>query len=41
MMRSSGILFADLKKALEREQKLIVKLGSIEFHPKLMALTPK
>ncbi len=41
LMQYGGFLFADLRTVLERERKLIVKLSSIEFHPKTVLLTPK
>jgi hypothetical protein len=34
------ILFADLWSALDREVKLVAKMGSIEFHDKSVVLTP-
>jgi len=34
-----GILFADVSKALERELKLVSKMGSIQFHDKTVLLT--
>lgn len=41
VMKFSGILFTDVRAALERERKLIAKLGSIEFHPHAVVFTPK
>ncbi len=41
LMQYGGILFTDVRAALERERKSIVKLGSIEFHPHVVAFTPK
>jgi len=35
------ILFADLWGALDSEKKLVSKMGAIEFHPKMVILTPK
>jgi hypothetical protein len=33
------IIFADLRSALERERKLVMKMGGIEVHPKTIILT--
>lgn len=41
LMAYGGILFADLFTALDREKKLVAKMGSIEFHPQLVILTPR
>lgn len=41
LMRYGAFLFADVCHAVEREQKLVAKLASVEFHPKLIVLTPK
>lgn len=41
LMQYSGFLFNDVRSALDRERKSIVKMGSIEFHPKLIVLTPR
>jgi len=41
LMEYGGILFSDVRTALERERKSIVKLGSMEFHPHLVVFTPK
>ena len=41
LMQYGGILFADLRAALERDRKSIVKLGAIELHPKSIAFIPK
>jgi len=41
LMQYGGILFDDVRAALERERKSIVKLGSMEFHPHLVVFTPK
>jgi hypothetical protein len=40
IMKYGDILFADLWAALERERKLVSKMGAIEFHPKTVTLTP-
>jgi hypothetical protein len=37
-MRFGDAIFADVWSALERERKLISKMGAIEFHPKTVAL---
>ena len=34
-----GILFADVWSALERDIKLVARLGSMEFHDKNVVLT--
>ena len=41
LMEYGGILFADVFAALDRDRKLVTKLGSIEFHPQLVILTPR
>jgi len=41
IMKYGDILFADLWSVLDREKKLVAKMGTIEFHPKLVILTPK
>jgi len=39
LMEFGGIIFADLWSALEREHRLVTKMGVIEFHPKNVVLT--
>ncbi|MFN2509352.1 MAG: hypothetical protein ABR589_11340 [Chthoniobacterales bacterium] len=41
LMQYGGVLFADVRNALDRERRSIVKLGSVEFHPKTIFFTPK
>jgi hypothetical protein len=41
IMKYGDILFADLWTALDREKKLVSKMGAIEFHPKAVILTPR
>ena len=41
LMEYGGILFADVFQVLEREKKLVAKMGSVEFHPQLVVLTPR
>lgn len=41
IMKYGDILFTDLWTALDRETKLVSKMGAIEFHPKTVTLTPK
>lgn len=41
IMKYGDILFTDLWAVLDREKKLVAKMGTIEFHPKLVILTPK
>jgi hypothetical protein len=41
IMKYGDILFTDLWAALDREKKLVLKMGAIEFHPKAVILTPK
>lgn len=41
LMKYTGFLFDDLRPALERERKSIVKLASFELHPKLVVFLPK
>jgi len=41
IMKYGDILFTDLWAVLEREKKLVAKMGTVEFHPKLVILTPK
>jgi hypothetical protein len=40
VMKYGEILFTDLWAALDREKKLVSKMGGIEFHPKTVILTP-
>ena len=39
IMQLIGFIFADLWSALERERKLVAKMGSIEFHEKSVLLS--
>ena len=41
VMTYGGIIFQDLFTALDRDKKLVSKMGSIEFHPQHVILTPK
>ena len=41
IMKYGDFLFTDLWGALDREKKLVAKMGAVEFHPKLVILTPK
>jgi hypothetical protein len=41
IMKYGDILFTDLWAAFDREKKLVAKMGTVEFHPKLVILTPK
>jgi hypothetical protein len=41
IMKYGDILFTDLWAVLDREKKLVSKMGTVEFHPKLVILTPK
>ena len=41
IMKYGDILFTDLWTALDREKKLVSKMGAIEFHPKTVILTPR
>jgi len=41
LMAYVGIMFADVFQALDREKKLVSKMGSVEFHPQLVILTPR
>lgn len=41
VMQYGGILFQDVWGALDRDKKLVAKMGSIEFHPQQVVLTPK
>ena len=41
LMEYGGILFADLFSALDREKKLVGKMGAIEFHPQQVILLPR
>ena len=41
IMKYGDILFKDLWGVLDPEKKLVSKMGSIEFHPKTVILTPK
>lgn len=39
IMQFGDIIFADLWSALDREHRLVAKMGAIEFHPKNVVLT--
>jgi hypothetical protein len=41
LMKYADFLFARLWTALDHDRKAIAKMGSIEFHPKLVVLTPR
>jgi hypothetical protein len=41
IMKYGDILFSDLWSVLDREKKLVAKMSTVEFHPKLVRLTPK
>jgi hypothetical protein len=41
IMKFGDVLFTDLWAALDREKKLVSKMGTIEFHPKTVILSPK
>jgi hypothetical protein len=41
IMKFGDILFTDLWTALDRERKLVSKMGAIEFHPKTVILVPR
>ena len=41
LMRLGDFLFADVRSAVERDRKSLAKLGSIEFHPQMVVVTPK
>ena len=41
LIQYGGIVFSDVRAALERERKSIAKLGSIEFRPHAVILAPK
>jgi hypothetical protein len=41
IMKFGDILFTDLWAALDREKKLVSKMGAIEFHPKTVILTSR
>ncbi len=41
LMEYGGILFQDIFTALDRDKKLVSKMGSIEFHPQQVVLIPK
>ena len=41
LMKYADPLFADLWAALDRERKSVSKMGTIEFHPQAVVLTPK
>jgi hypothetical protein len=40
IMKFGDLLFADLWTALARERKTVSKMGSVEFHPQSVVLTP-
>jgi hypothetical protein len=39
LMRGLDVIFADVWSALDRERKLVSKMGTIELHPKSVVLT--
>jgi hypothetical protein len=41
IMKLADPIFGDVWTALEREKKLVMKMGSIAFHPQTVVLTPK
>ena len=41
LMQQAGILFQDVWTALDRDRKNVIKLGVLEFHPKVVLLAPK
>jgi hypothetical protein len=41
LMQYSGFLFSDFVAALDRERRLVVKLGAVEFGPKTIILYPR
>ena len=41
LMQFGDFLFADVRAALEREQKSIAKLGGVELHPQTIAFLPR
>jgi hypothetical protein len=41
LMKYADLLFSDLWSALDRERKSVAKMGTIEFHPQAVVLTPK
>jgi hypothetical protein len=41
IMKFGDILFTDLWTALDREKKLVSKMGTIELHPQMVILFPK
>ena len=41
LMEYGEILFRDISTALDSEKKLVLKMGTIEFHPKIVTLIPK
>ena len=41
IMKFGDILFTDLWTALDREKKSVSKMGTIEFHPQTVILSPK
>jgi hypothetical protein len=41
LMQYVDVVFKDVAGALERERKSVIKLGSVELHPKLVVLTPR
>ena len=41
IMKYGDVLFTDLWAVLDREKKLVSKMGVVEFHPKMVILTPK
>ncbi len=41
LMHYADLIFSDVASALERDRKLLAKLGAIEFHPKQIVFVPK
>ncbi len=41
LMQFAGPLFSDVTTALDRDRKSLMKLGSVEFHPRTVTIAPK
>jgi hypothetical protein len=41
LMEYGEVFFKDISTALDSEKKLVLKMGTIEFHPKTVTLIPK
>ena len=41
IIKQAGFLFSDIVRVLDRERQSLAKMGGIEFHPKVVSITPR